>query len=297
MHTDPERIFFESIDFLIKLARRMIVRSYENAHLFEQNLWYHCLAHTEGVQKRAMKIVTVCNEVLPATFNPRERALVSLAAYYHDVYIASYIKADADTPHLRLVRRRMVGASEKASVAILHRHMLETNKDHEREIFSAADREYVRRTILLTVPRFEYGTVVQPIKEEMPLHLRILPLADLGVCGMEPSLSRRDSDLLLCEEQPSVQAAILGKSGDEQYIRQDILEWGFNQMHFIAGRQQRTLVDLKGLPQNLAMAIREQCFPQENFNISFKQERESYVNRTKMSYVEIMRDMRSSCQV
>ncbi len=294
---ENEKAFLKSVHDLIGIARRMLWDSYEHTAVPEHALWYHCLAHSDGVFRRAVKIITTCNRFNAGTLSMHDAALVVLAVYFHDIYIASYIIADPRTPHLRLSRKRLCGPSEEGSAAILERYMLEMNKKYRADIFTLADLESVHRMILLTVPKFERGTVIQDISPETPLVFRILPLADLGECGMEPLQFMRNADLLLCEEQPRVQQALLGTYKYQSHVRENILEWAFAQVDFVSGRERRMLEDLSGLPDGLAQMLMEQCFSSNNFERSKDLSNTVHRKRKKMRLRAIVGDMRAVCGI
>ncbi len=296
MAKDLNKLFFESIQYLIFTARVRLKASFENTAVPDQALWYHCLDHTEGVDRRAVKIMKICNHVEHGTFSARKSALVRLAVYFHDIYIASYIVADPNTPHLRLSRKRFVGGNEQVSVALLHRCMHEQNSIHACKIFLQKDFDFVAATIVLTVPIFEGGTVIQPITGDMPLAIRILPLADLGECSMEPTRFARSDDLLLCEEQPLIQASLMSDvSRNIGAIREDILAWSASQERFVVGRRERTKLDLDGVAPSIVEALSRECFT--GFDESLAHAIRRFTRRKTMTYAAIVKEMRVICGI
>ena len=298
MAKSAEVLFFESVKRLTELAYVRLHNSLAYSENDDDGLWYHSPEHTVGVNRRAAKIVDICNRAQNGLFSERDRALVRLAVCFHDIYIASYVTIDPLRGYL--VRKRLGGHSEHASAGILHRYMYEENvrHDHECEIFTAADFDFVQETIMLTVVKLENGTVLQPIKTDTSLRARILPLADLGECGMEPELFVRNSNFLLCEEQPSIQAAVLGeRMKSAKSIRDDILAWGEQQVAFVEGRRNRTHIDLSGLLLGMGCAIWDFCFSDLRFDESLKLVTEQNKRRSKMSCSGILQEMRTVCGI
>lgn len=197
-------------------------------------LAYHNRVHTLDVIRRAGTIANALG--LPK----RERALVHLAAAFHDVVQNSKRVTREDGA---IVRKQHTGENEIKSA----QEAVAWMKEQTDVVFSDQECELVRTAILATTPTWnsEYGTVVQNTLTSQNNHVvRAVALADIGSVGMEPQNFGREGDALFIEQEIDITQALENAGGvddislenQEKYLAR-YRSWLHSQSSFATGRQ------------------------------------------------------------
>jgi len=190
----------------IREALAIIDQTFEHTPFPANQLFFHTRPHTRGVIARTDTILSTIQQTNAdaALVTDRDRALGRFAAAWHDSVqhpLEPSVVLDSNGVAVQK-RKRAFGDNEKDSALLAEGYMRKVN-EHMGDVFTEEDIQMVRGAILITVPDYAGGTVVQPsfAAYRDTIVAQAVALADLGGAGMEGfSTERWQSDALFIEE-------------------------------------------------------------------------------------------------
>jgi len=230
-----------------------LIRSrYEGNSDPENDMPFHCAAHTEGVIRRAGSLLRAMGA------SETEYQLGLLAAAYHDT--VQRWEANA-MPDGRVLRKRFTGQNEAESAA----EGVAWMQQHGGGVFQPGDAELLTQAIMATVPGWDpaNGTVSQPnLSADSPAVLRAVAMSDLGIPGMDGGFYVTTGDHLFREENLDIARAFrrcasrsdLDASVLEGY-KTRMLNWCRGQVSFAKGRRARLPIELGNLSGSARSAV------------------------------------------
>jgi hypothetical protein len=273
------------IDAGIAYALSLIRSRYETNSDPDNDMPFHCAAHTAGVIRRTGALLRAMDAA------EREHRLGRIAAAFHDTVQRWVPRPLSDG---RILRSRCTGQNEADSAAEAVGWMLQGSiKD-----FDEHDGLLVTQAILATVPGWDAAneTVSQPnLTPNSPVVVRAVALADLGTAGMEAAAFVETGDQLFREENLDIARALraanthpgLPADAIENY-KARMLAWSRSQSGFAHGRRARLEIELGNLGSPAKAAVRALF---SSFNTSLAAAAESLKAREPRSPWEVARAM------
>ncbi|MBS3903247.1 MAG: hypothetical protein KGZ30_02610 [Anaplasmataceae bacterium] len=302
VETDPEFEEFKTkVEEGIAYARDLVRRRFEESLEGEKNLEFHGEDHSVGVVNRIEKILNKVREVAPDLISERDVQLGRYAGGFHDVdqfYQRKEIKSEAEGVDDKAVRQRQVRANEEISAYEALQYADSLNKEEDREIFFKEDFDVIREAILATIPGFdpENKTVIQPnLKEDSPLVVRALALADLGTAGIDGGEAFvKEGAALFREENLDIKDALEAVAKGEETIseaqkeafRSRIIGWLKFQPSFAEGRKALLDHELGNLPDEVKEVLKEEVF--SKFDESIEASREFAEKAEQLTFEELL---------
>lgn len=251
----------------------------------KKQLYFHNYAHTQAVKRRAEIIFNaiepfwdqICDE--PAlSDSKRVKYLIDICAASHDI-VQEFLPVT--TP--QTARHRESGVSETATINKLIDYIKKLNQKFIVQnpqlppLFTSSDLEIIKKTISATICLFDDSdnSIYQPdlynLEEQIILPARIIALADIGGLGIDgiPAYFQEASLILLEENLDIIPLIKEFLSETDSYdnqnelyenLRQRLLNRAKFQLSFAKARYARLNQELKGLPEEVVLVLKEQVF-------------------------------------
>jgi len=267
---------------LEKIFQDIIVQSYENNPVKENNLAYHNWEHTEGVLARALKI----EEILTARayLHEKDFALIKYAALGHDL-VQDFEWAEAPNK-IGKIRVRKTGRNEEKSAE----ETLKIVKEYTT--LTAEEEAVLREAILITTTAWDEGlqTAYQPELRTVPTYIALcVALADLGDIGMDTGENFTEIGNRLFREQRLLPELKKLTGEEKKALTQELKAWNAKELQFCEGRKarfQKEIVRVSNISWQVIAEINE-LFSEFDKNIEL--EKEYCAKCEKMPFWEIIK--------
>lgn len=257
------------------------------------NLSYHDLSHTKMVINNTEMILRTIRSVNPLLVSEEDIALGKLAAAFHDV-VENWESQTTESDGRKMSKRKRAnGQNETDSALEAVAFMNEINRIYGKgkEIFSEEDKEKVTGAILVTIPEFKEGKVIQPgLNPSTAIITRAVALADLGAAGLEkPERFLNDALALFREDNIDfpdfIKQTNLSNEIKEQ-LKTRMIKWLMFQGQFVKSREERLDKDLDGLEEDAKSAVRKLF---NHFHDSESIVRETLEKTNKMTFEDLLK--------